>query len=87
MECASRGLAFYSYQSSQEIIYQEHLAKSLTDKYTVLSQQMDQLIRDANAQIKALQDKIRSVLRSFRKRRLAFVLTVVDRHDGRSSHA
>ncbi|KAJ4408773.1 hypothetical protein N0V91_003029 [Didymella pomorum] len=58
MECASRSLAFHSYQTSQEIIYQEHLAKGLTDKYNVLSQQMDQLIHDANAQIKALQDKV-----------------------------
>jgi hypothetical protein len=60
MECASRGLSFYSYQSAQEIIYQEHLAKSLTEKYTTLSQQMDQLILDANTQIKALQDKLQS---------------------------
>lgn len=64
MECASRGLSFYTYQSSQEIIYQEHLAKSLTEKYTVLSQQMDQLIHDANAQIKALQDKLQSMLKA-----------------------
>ncbi|KAF2661351.1 hypothetical protein K491DRAFT_710928 [Lophiostoma macrostomum CBS 122681] len=61
MECASRGLAFYSYQSSQEIVYQEHLAKSLTEKYTNLNQQMDQLIHEANAQIKGLQDKIQSM--------------------------
>jgi xylose isomerase len=61
MECASRGLGFYSYQASQEIIYQEHLAKSLTEKYATLSQQMDQLIHDANAQIKTLQDKIQRV--------------------------
>ncbi|KAJ4341848.1 hypothetical protein N0V87_001513 [Didymella glomerata] len=58
MECASRSLAFHSYQTSQEIIYQEHLAKGLTDKYNVLSQHMDQLIHDANSQIKVLQDKV-----------------------------
>jgi hypothetical protein len=62
MECASRGLAFHSYQTSQEIIYQEHLAKGLTDKYDMLSQQMDQLIHDANSQIKALQDKMLGTL-------------------------
>ncbi|KAF2632228.1 hypothetical protein BU25DRAFT_358985 [Macroventuria anomochaeta] len=60
MECASRSLAFHSYQTSQEIIYQEHLAKGLTEKYNVLSQQMDQLIRDANSQIKVLQDKVQA---------------------------
>jgi CRISPR/Cas system endoribonuclease Cas6 (RAMP superfamily) len=63
MECASRGLAFHSYQTSQEIIYQEHLAKGLTEKYNTLSQQMDQLIHDGNAQIKALQDKMQGKLR------------------------
>ncbi|KAF2706852.1 hypothetical protein K504DRAFT_470865 [Pleomassaria siparia CBS 279.74] len=57
-EVASRGLAFYSYQASQEIIYQEHLAKSLTDKFGDLNQNMDQLIHDANSQIQLLQDRI-----------------------------
>ncbi|KAH6615299.1 RXT2-like protein [Boeremia exigua] len=60
MECASRSLAFHSYQTSQEIVYQEHLAKGLTEKYNVLSQQMDQLIHDANTQIKLLQDKVQA---------------------------
>jgi hypothetical protein len=54
LECASRGLGFYIYQSPQEIIYDEHLAKSLTEKYSTVSQHMDQLIHDTNAQIKAL---------------------------------
>jgi len=58
MECASRALAFYSYQASQEIVYQEHLGKSLTERYATLSQHMDHVIQDANAQIKMLQDKI-----------------------------
>ncbi|RMZ69207.1 RXT2 [Pyrenophora seminiperda CCB06] len=61
MECASRGLAFQSYQTAQEIIYQEHLAKGLTEKYNTLSQQMDQLIHDANSQIKSLQDKMQAM--------------------------
>ncbi|USP74319.1 hypothetical protein yc1106_01593 [Curvularia clavata] len=61
MECASRSLAFHGYQTSQEIIYQEHLAKGLTEKYNTLNQQMDQLIHDANAQIKALQDKMQAM--------------------------
>ncbi|KAF2833227.1 hypothetical protein CC86DRAFT_279026 [Ophiobolus disseminans] len=61
MECASRGLAFHSYQTSQEIIYQEHLAKGLTEKYNTLSQQMDQLIHEANSQIKDLQDKMHAM--------------------------
>jgi hypothetical protein len=62
MECASRALAFHSYQAAQEIIYQEHLAKGLTEKYNTLSHQMDQLIHDANSQIKVLQDKVQGQL-------------------------
>lgn len=65
MECASRSLAFHSYQTAQEIIYQEHLAKGLTEKYNTLNQQMDQLIQDANSQIKVLQDKIQGSLLLF----------------------
>jgi hypothetical protein len=69
MECASRGLAFHNYQTVQETIYQEHLAKGLTEKYNTLSQQMDQLILDANSQIKILQDKTQGL--THLKRRLA----------------
>lgn len=65
MECASRGLAFHNYQTVQETIYQEHLAKGLTEKYNTLSQQMDQLILDANSQIKMLQDKMQGLTHSY----------------------
>ncbi|MCJ1381125.1 hypothetical protein MMC17_004234 [Xylographa soralifera] len=58
MECAGRGLAFWSYQSTQEIIYQEYLAKSLTDKFGNVNAQMDKIIHDANAEIDNLTQKI-----------------------------
>ncbi|KAH0551680.1 hypothetical protein GP486_007104, partial [Trichoglossum hirsutum] len=58
MECAGRGLNFWSYQATQEIVYQEYLAKSLADKYSNLSLQMDKIIHDANAEISLLRDKI-----------------------------
>ncbi|MCJ1245469.1 hypothetical protein MMC30_002673 [Trapelia coarctata] len=58
MECAGRGLAFWAYQSTQEIIYQEYLAKSLTDKYGNLSVQMDKIIHDANAEIDNLSQNL-----------------------------
>lgn len=58
MECATRGLAFHSYQASQEVHYQAHVTKTLTEKYEKLSQQMDQLIDDANVQIQVLQEKM-----------------------------
>ncbi|KAL8831942.1 MAG: hypothetical protein Q9191_000582 [Dirinaria sp. TL-2023a] len=74
MECAGRGLAFWTYQSTQEMqasqqhmktsvltwnsIYQEYLARSLTDKYGNLSVQMDKIINDANAEIDNLNQKL-----------------------------
>lgn len=42
-------------------VYQEYLAKSLTDKYTSLSAQMDKIIHDANSEITGLRDKLAAV--------------------------
>lgn len=42
-------------------MYQEYLAKSLTEKYTVLSTQMDKVVHDANAEIANLRDKLQSM--------------------------
>ncbi|KAL8776121.1 MAG: hypothetical protein Q9194_003352 [Teloschistes cf. exilis] len=61
VECAGRGLAFWSYQSTQEIIYQEYLAKSLTDKYNHMGTQVDKIIHDANTEISALNQKLSSL--------------------------
>ncbi|KAL9107403.1 MAG: hypothetical protein Q9227_007687 [Pyrenula ochraceoflavens] len=58
MECASRGLAFWTYQASQEVFYQEWLGKSLTEKYGSLSHKMDKIIEEANSEISSLQTKI-----------------------------
>ncbi|RAL65570.1 hypothetical protein DID88_005242 [Monilinia fructigena] len=56
MECAGRALSFWAYQTSQEIVYQEYLAKSLTDKYSTLNSQMDKIIHDANSEISNLRN-------------------------------
>ncbi|KAL1303522.1 hypothetical protein AAFC00_006897 [Neodothiora populina] len=61
MECASRGLAFFQYQTTQEIMYQDYMAKSLTDKYAALSAQMDSVINEANAEITSLRDSLSSL--------------------------
>ncbi|KAK2788820.1 hypothetical protein FQN53_003007 [Emmonsiellopsis sp. PD_33] len=58
MECAGRAMAFWTYQTTQEIFYQEYLGKSLTDKYGALNQQMDKVIHDANSEISNLQSRI-----------------------------
>lgn len=51
-------------------VYQEYLAKMLTDKYGNLSVQMDKIINDANSEIEALNQKVasRPVLNSERHR-------------------
>ncbi|GKZ24093.1 hypothetical protein AbraCBS73388_010711 [Aspergillus brasiliensis] len=61
MECAGRALVFWTYQNSQEICYQEYLAKTLTDKYTNLNTQMDKVIHNANTEISALQARIKDM--------------------------
>ncbi|RAH57672.1 cyclin [Aspergillus piperis CBS 112811] len=58
MECAGRALLFWTYQTTQEIFYQEYLAKTLTEKYTNLNTQMDKVIHNANSEISALQARI-----------------------------
>ncbi|KAL5373391.1 hypothetical protein DPSP01_012749 [Paraphaeosphaeria sporulosa] len=61
MECAGRALNFYSYQVTQEVIYQEHMAKSLTEQCATLNQSMDDLLHQANNQIKSLQDRLKAM--------------------------
>ncbi|KAI5923650.1 hypothetical protein F4810DRAFT_668281 [Camillea tinctor] len=61
IECASRGLSFWAYQTTQEIIYQEYLVKSFTDKYSDLNVQLDRVINDANAEITNLHNKLESM--------------------------
>ncbi|KAE8356345.1 hypothetical protein BDV28DRAFT_165021 [Aspergillus coremiiformis] len=58
MECAGRALLFWTYQTTQEIYYQEFLAKTLTDKYTSLNTQMDKVIHNANMEISTLQARL-----------------------------
>lgn len=42
-------------------VYQEYLAKSLTDKYNNLGTQLDKIIHDANTEIDTLNQKISSM--------------------------
>ncbi|RAK76834.1 uncharacterized protein BO72DRAFT_430028 [Aspergillus fijiensis CBS 313.89] len=58
MECAGRALLFWTYQTTQEVFYQEFLGKTLTEKYTNLNTQMDKVIHNANSEISALQARI-----------------------------
>ncbi|KAL8802979.1 MAG: hypothetical protein Q9182_003467 [Xanthomendoza sp. 2 TL-2023] len=75
VECAGRGLAFWSYQSTQEIVYQEYLAKSLTDKYNNLGIQVDKIIHDANTEIKTLNQKLANKSRLLRLPCISLILS------------
>ncbi|KAL2070371.1 hypothetical protein VTL71DRAFT_13397 [Oculimacula yallundae] len=55
MECATRALNFWAYQTTSEITYQSYLAKSLTDKCNILNNQIDKVVHDANTEISSLQ--------------------------------
>ncbi|KAI5861664.1 hypothetical protein GGS23DRAFT_606208 [Durotheca rogersii] len=58
IECASRALSFWAYQATQEVVYQEYLGKTLTDKYSNLSVHLDKVINDANLEITNLHNKL-----------------------------
>ncbi|CCX07328.1 Similar to E3 ubiquitin-protein ligase CCNB1IP1; acc. no. Q9NPC3 [Pyronema omphalodes CBS 100304] len=58
MEICQRGLAFWNYQVTQEVVYQETIAKGLTDKCIALSNDLDKVINDANMEIARLQEKV-----------------------------
>ncbi|RYP89263.1 hypothetical protein DL770_004482 [Monosporascus sp. CRB-9-2] len=63
VECASRALSFWAYQTTQEIVYQEWLGKALTEKYSNLSVHLDKVINEANSEITSLQNKLASTSR------------------------
>ncbi|KAH8678619.1 hypothetical protein BGZ60DRAFT_428455 [Tricladium varicosporioides] len=58
MECAGRALGWWAYQTSQEIIYQSCMSKSLSEQYNTLNIQMDKIINDANSEISNLRNKL-----------------------------
>ncbi|KAI3323567.1 hypothetical protein HD806DRAFT_522710 [Xylariaceae sp. AK1471] len=60
MDCASRALSFWAYQVTQEIIYQQHMSKTLTDKYSSLNVHLDKVVNDANAEIANCHNKLKS---------------------------
>ncbi|KAG9245058.1 cyclin B1 interacting protein-like protein 1 [Calycina marina] len=58
MECGGRALSFWAYQTTQEIVYQAHMSKKLTNKCTTLSTHMDRVIHDANAEVTTLRTQL-----------------------------
>ncbi|KAL4943748.1 hypothetical protein BDV06DRAFT_234333 [Aspergillus oleicola] len=58
MECTGRALRFWTYQMTQEIVYQEVLGKTLKEKYSNLNTQMDKVIHNANKEISTLKQRL-----------------------------
>ncbi|KAH8194926.1 hypothetical protein TruAng_010911 [Truncatella angustata] len=58
IECASRALSFWAYQTTQEVVYQECFGRTLTEKYSNLTVHLEKVIGEANNQITALNHKI-----------------------------
>lgn len=49
-----------AWQLTTHSVYQEYLARSLTEKYNNLETEMDKIIHDANTEIDKLNQKISS---------------------------
>ncbi|KAI1329122.1 hypothetical protein F5Y16DRAFT_418343 [Xylariaceae sp. FL0255] len=60
MDCATRALAFWAYQVTQEIVYQQQMAKTLTAKYSSLNVHLDKVVNDANAEISNFHAQLKS---------------------------
>ncbi|KAF9772167.1 hypothetical protein IL306_010137 [Fusarium sp. DS 682] len=58
MECAGRALSFWAYQTTQDLYYQQHLCKGLTDKCSSLSICLEKTVNDANSEIEGLHRKL-----------------------------
>ncbi|KAI0450859.1 hypothetical protein F5B21DRAFT_489012 [Xylaria acuta] len=59
IDCASRALSFWAYQVTQEIIFQQHMSKTLTEKYSSLNIHLDKVVNEANAQIANCHNKVK----------------------------
>ncbi|KAI0908900.1 hypothetical protein F4823DRAFT_596770 [Ustulina deusta] len=60
IDCASRALSFWAYQVTQEIIFQQHMSKTLTEKYSNLNVHLDKVVNEANAEISNCYNKLHS---------------------------
>ncbi|KAI0970290.1 hypothetical protein F4678DRAFT_480521 [Xylaria arbuscula] len=58
MDCATRALSFWAYQVTQEIIFQHHMSKTLTEKYSNLNVHLDKVVNEANAEISNCYNKL-----------------------------
>ncbi|KAI0466448.1 hypothetical protein F4859DRAFT_526731 [Xylaria cf. heliscus] len=61
IDCASRALSFWAYQVTQEIIFQQHMSKTLTEKYSSLNVHLDKVVNEANAEISNCHNKLKGI--------------------------
>ncbi|KAK6531081.1 hypothetical protein TWF281_007906 [Arthrobotrys megalospora] len=61
LEIAGRGISFWTYQTTQEIVYQEYLSKTLTEKFNTLSTQLDKVVLEANTEIATLNERLQAL--------------------------
>ncbi|KAL7320114.1 hypothetical protein PS15m_000032 [Mucor circinelloides] len=65
-----RAVAFYEYQTSQEISFRTMIQKNVQEKYKILKDQFDIATRDLNHIIKVEKEKISAVTKDFELERL-----------------
>ena len=58
--CGSPTIVAIIDQLKYSSVYQEYLAKTLTDKYSTLNGQMDKVLHDANSELNILNQRINS---------------------------
>ncbi|KAI6122725.1 hypothetical protein EV401DRAFT_1858534 [Pisolithus croceorrhizus] len=58
MEICSRALSFWQYQIHQESSFQQAVSRNLNDRNAQLQKQLENVIREANGEIRLLGDKI-----------------------------
>ncbi|KAI1109178.1 hypothetical protein F5Y14DRAFT_444898 [Nemania sp. NC0429] len=59
IDCASRALSFWAYQVTQEIIFQQHVSRTLKEKYSSLNVHLDKVVNEANAEIANCHNKLK----------------------------
>lgn len=58
MECAGRALSFWAYQTTQDIYYQQHLYRVLSEKFSSLNLHLEKTSNEAKSDIENLQNKL-----------------------------
>ncbi|CAO0793698.1 unnamed protein product [Mucor circinelloides] len=70
LDICMRAVAFYEYQTSQEISFRTMIQKNVQEKYKILKDQFDIATRDLNHIIKVEKEKISAVKKDFELERL-----------------